>query len=103
MRVPEKKRLSISRVLEFVQILRLQETLSKFDRSRDGNPNTPQRDQLLADIRLSRRVIGERNADIKQVQAINHQVVRVGLVLSVQMRGSFSRNANTEFGRNLGS
>ncbi|CAM6086825.1 unnamed protein product [Calypogeia fissa] len=98
------------------EILRLQETLSKFDRSHDGNPNTPQvdvvhllsareqelravtaeRDQLLADIRLSRSVIGERDADIKQVQAINHQYIEENQRVRSMLDEWSSRTAKLE-------
>jgi len=75
------------------EILRLQESLSKYEHTQDGN--TPQvdlvhllaareqelraiaaeRDQLQAEVRLARGFISERDADILRVRAINDQYV----------------------------
>lgn len=75
------------------EILRLQECLSKYERSENGN--TPQvdvvhllaareqelralsaeRDQLHSELHLARRLIEERDAEIQQIRMINDQYV----------------------------
>ena len=55
------------------EILRLQECLSKYERSSDGS--TPQMDQLQSELRLARSLIAERDAEIQRVRSTNNQYV----------------------------
>ncbi|KAH7300472.1 hypothetical protein KP509_24G063900 [Ceratopteris richardii] len=75
------------------EVLRLQESLSKYERSQDGAPQvdlvhilaareqevramTAERDQLQSELRLARDLIAERESSVAQIQAINDRKTR---------------------------
>lgn len=96
------------------EILRLQEILSKYEKTQDGS--TPQvdlvhllaareqelraiaaeRDQLQAEVRLARGLIGEREADILQVRSINDQYVEENDRVRAMLNEWSSRTAKLE-------
>ncbi|BBN08290.1 hypothetical protein MPTK1_4g10380 [Marchantia polymorpha subsp. ruderalis] len=96
------------------EILRLQETLSKFDRSQDGTTPqvdvvhllaareqelravTAERDQLLAELRLARTLISERDEDILRVRTINDQYVEENQRVRAMLDEWSSRTAKLE-------
>ncbi|KAG6556167.1 hypothetical protein Mapa_002108 [Marchantia paleacea] len=96
------------------EILRLQETLSKFDRSQDGSTPqvdvvhllaareqelravTAERDQLLAEIRLARTLISERDEDILRVRTINDQYIEENQRVRAMLDEWSSRTAKLE-------
>jgi chromosome segregation ATPase len=97
------------------EILRLQESLSKYEHTQDGN--TPQvdlvhllaareqelraiaaeRDQLQAEVRLARGFISERDADILRVRAINDQYVEENERLRAMLDEWSSRTAKVSY------
>lgn len=96
------------------EILRLQEILSKYEKTQDGSTPqvdlvhllasreqelraiTAERDQLQAEARLARCLIGERDADILQVRAMNDQYVEENDRVRAMLNEWSSRMAKLE-------
>lgn len=96
------------------EILRLQEILSKYEKNQDGSTPqvdlvhllsareqelraiTAERDQLQAEVRLARGLIGERDADILQVRSINDQYVEENDRVRAMLNEWSSRTAKLE-------
>ncbi|KAG0557705.1 hypothetical protein M758_11G146400 [Ceratodon purpureus] len=96
------------------EILRLQEILSKYEKSQDGSTPqvdlvhllaareqelraiTAERDQLQAEVRLARGLIAERDADILQVRSINDQYVEENDRVRAMLNEWSSRTAKLE-------
>ncbi|KAH7300470.1 hypothetical protein KP509_24G063900 [Ceratopteris richardii] len=95
------------------EVLRLQESLSKYERSQDGAPQvdlvhilaareqevramTAERDQLQSELRLARDLIAERESSVAQIQAINDRFVEENERLRSMLAEWSSRTAKLE-------
>ncbi|PHU08209.1 hypothetical protein BC332_24698 [Capsicum chinense] len=72
------------------EILRLQETLSKYERSNDGS--APQMNQLQSELRLARSIIEEKDVEIQRILNANNQYVEENARLRVIL-GEWSNRA----------
>nr|CAD1825846.1 unnamed protein product [Ananas comosus var. bracteatus] len=55
------------------EVLRLQESLSKYQRTDDGS--TPQMNQVQSELRLARSLIAEKDSEIQRITGTNNQYV----------------------------
>ncbi|KAI5071516.1 hypothetical protein GOP47_0013767 [Adiantum capillus-veneris] len=95
------------------EVLRLQESLSKYERSQDGAPQvdvvhilaareqelramTAERDQLQSELRLARGLIAEREASVIQIRATNDRFVEENERLRSMLGEWSSRTAKLE-------
>ncbi|KAI5055592.1 hypothetical protein GOP47_0029572 [Adiantum capillus-veneris] len=95
------------------EVLRLQESLSKYERSQDGAPQvdvvhilaareqelramTAERDQLQSELRLARGLIAEREANVIHIRATNDRFVEENERLRSMLGEWSSRTAKLE-------
>lgn len=95
------------------EVLRLQESLSKYERSQDGAPQvdvahilaareqelramTAERDQLQSELRLARGLIADRDSSVVQIRATNDRFVEENERLRSMLGEWSSRTAKLE-------